>query len=159
LNYSNSTYAKNPGSFALQVHKGYAIDVRFKNIMILQGCGDSKSPNYDGEYVQGFPKQPAVYQDDGSCTASSASPAAAPQAPSLARYLGIPVRDGVSVGLEVRFPGRNALDISGLDGRSVFSGSAPGANTYRLSARIKPGLHFVKLTAGGRVLRGRILIP
>lgn len=34
-NYTNSTYAKNPGSCALQVHKDYAIDIRFKNIMIL----------------------------------------------------------------------------------------------------------------------------
>jgi hypothetical protein len=69
------------------------------------------------------------------------------------------MRDGSGVGLEVRFPGRNALEIAGLDGRNVFSGSAQGAATYRLSGGIKPGLYFVKLDAGGQVLRGRILIP
>ncbi|MDB5051218.1 MAG: hypothetical protein JWO30_4289 [Fibrobacteres bacterium] len=159
VNYATSTYAKNPGSFALQVHEGYAIDIRFRNIMLLQGCGDAASPNYDGAFVQGFPKQPAVYQDNGTCTGTSVAKSATGPDGSLARYLGSPVRMGGAVGLEVSFPGPHSLEIIGLDGRSVFSGSAPGANSYRLSSRIKPGIYFARLAAEGRTALRRILIP
>lgn len=159
VNYTTSAHAKNPGAFALQVHEGYAIDIRFRNIMILAGCGDPASPNYDGAFVSGFPKQPAVYQDDGSCRAApTAAPRLRPEE-SLARYLGIPVRSGSAAELEVSFPGPHTLAIAGLDGRLVFSGSAPGAKRYRLSDRIKPGIYFAKLAAGGRTAQRRILVP
>ncbi|GEM_PF-2947958 len=158
VNYTTSTHAKNPGSFALQVHEGYAIDIRFKNIAILQGCGDAKSANYDGDFVQGFPKQPAVYQDDGSCNGTSLERGAS-AGESPASYLGDPQRSGGAVSVAVSYPGRHSLEIVGLDGRTVFSGSAPGANIYRLSDRVKPGLYFAKLAMGGRTAQRRLLIP
>jgi hypothetical protein len=160
-NYSNSTYAKNPGSFALQVHEGYAIDVRFKNVMILQGCNDPKSPNYGGDFVPGFPKQPAVYQDDGSaCSTSSLNGRVNGLAKAKpASYLGAPQRFGDGVSLTVSYPGPNSLEVLALDGRSLFSGSAPSAFSYRLSPRTQSGLYFVKITTGGRTGWQRVLVP
>lgn len=155
-NYTNSTYAKLPGSFGLQVHEGYEIDIRFRNIMILEGCNDPQSPNYDGAFVQGFSKQPAVYQDNGSCAGTAVAPS--PSGPGAA-HLGTPQRTGEGVSLEVSFPGPHSLEILGLDGRAIFTGSAPGANAYRLSAQARPGVYFARLVAGGKSSIQRILIP
>jgi len=46
-----------PGRFGLQIHAGQLpMDVRFKNISILEGC-----PTTDPAFVAGLPLQPAVY--------------------------------------------------------------------------------------------------
>jgi hypothetical protein len=161
-NYGNSAYAKNPGSFALQVHKGYAIDVRFKNIMILEGCGDATSPNYDGAFVQGFPKQPAVYQDNSSCSGTGVESGAADGSGEAARFLGSPRLNGGHIELDAMVQGPNDLEIRAPDGRIVFAGSAPGAHVYRLSQRIEPGIYFARLStggSGGSVVSRRILVP
>jgi hypothetical protein len=154
-NYSNSTNAKNPGSFALQVHEGYAIDIRFRNIMILEGCGDAAKPGYDGEFVQGFPKQPAVYQDNATCSGAGLRDGQA----SPARYLGDARRTGSGIELAASCPGGNSLEIRALDGRLIFSGSAPGAYVYRLSGRLESGLYYARLTSKGGTENRRILIP
>jgi hypothetical protein len=155
-NYTNSAYAKQPGSFALQVHKDYAIDVRFRNIMILEGCGDALSPNYDGDFVQGFAKQPAVYQDNASCAGTGTRRRTAGDA---AHYLGTPRLNGSAVELAAACTGANTLEIRGLDGRTVFSGSAPGAHVYRLARAIGPGLYYARLSTGAAVESRRILVP
>jgi hypothetical protein len=154
-NYTNSTYANQTGSLALQVHKGYAIDVRFKNIMILEGCGDAASPNYDGAFVQGFAKQPAVYQDNATCNGTGLRPGAE----GAPRQIGVPRRIGSGVELDVASPGPNALEIRSLAGSLVFSGSAPGAHIYRFSRRMEPGLYYARLSAHGTVESRRILVP
>jgi hypothetical protein len=154
-NYTGSKYTNRTGSFALQVHKGYAIDVRFKDIMILEGCGDASKPGYDGEFVQGMSKQPAVYQDNQSCNGAGVrGDAGAP-----ARYLGQARRTGAGVELASDCPGANALEIRALDGRLIFSGSAPGAHVYRLTGPMESGLYYARLTSKDGTENRRILIP
>lgn len=147
--YTGSAYANRPGSFALQVHKDYAIDVRFKDIAILTGCGDKASPAYGGDFVAGLPKQPAVYQDDGSCAASGIG-----KAGKLSGYLASPRAGAGGWRIEVSFPGPNALELIAPDGRTAFSGSAPGPMAY--SPRVAPGVYLAVLKAGGAAASRRV---
>ncbi|MDB5105413.1 MAG: hypothetical protein JWP91_3102 [Fibrobacteres bacterium] len=162
-NYTGSEPAKLPGSFALQVHEGYAIDVRFKGIMILAGCGDAASPRYDGEFVPGFPRQPAVYQDDGSCGGTGLEQGGRGGLKGLeglayAPHLGMPRRIGNTLELAATCEGPNTLDILTLDGRAVFNGTAPGAHVYRLAARMEAGLYLARLTTLRGTESRRILV-
>ena len=154
-NYTNSRYADQTGSFALQVHRDYAIDVRFKDIMILEGCGNSASPFYDGDFVQGFPKQPAVYQDNASCTGTETRLVSWEKS----SWLGAPRRTGTGIELEAVVAGPNVLEVRALDGTLVFSGSAPGAHVYRLSRNLQSGIYFARLSARGALESRRILVP
>ena len=149
--YSAAIYMQKPGSFALQVHKDYAIDVRFKDIAILTGCGDRTSPLYPGDYVEGLPLQPAVYQNGGTCETSTRP---AGRQGKLAGYLSGP-RGG---SLEVAYPGAHTLELADVDGRIVFSASAPGPMAYALKS-VKPGVYLARLDAGGETAARRILVP
>jgi hypothetical protein len=155
-NYTNSTHVKSPRAFALQVHKDYAIDVRFKDIAILEGCGNPASPNYDGASVAGLAKQPAVYQDNGSCAGTAVSPAESRDA--LLKSLGNPLRRDGATHVEVSHDGPHALEVFSPEGRSLFSGSSPRAQAYRLSASLR-GLVFVRLSAEGQAVTRRLVLP
>lgn len=155
-NYTTGQYSKDPGQIALQVHKGYAIDIRFKAIEILEGCNDPASPAYGGATVPGMPKQPAVYQDNGDCAGTGA---AWREDGKLAGYLGHARREGGAAVIEVGHPGPHALEILDLRGRAVFSGSAPGPHAWSLGPSVRAGLHWVRLTAGRETLVRKILIP
>ncbi len=153
--YTASTYVQKPGSFALQVHKDYAIDVRFKDIAVLTGCPDKTLPGYGGDNVDGLPLQPAVYQDDGSCKELGARAA---RAGKLAGYMDLQSGGSGGARLQVSYPGAHAVELAGLDGRIVFSGSAPGPMAYGLGS-VKPGVYLAELQAGGSVAARRILVP
>lgn len=159
--YTATTYAKNPGAFALQVHKDYAIDVRFKDIAILTGCGDKASAAYGGDFVAGMPKQPAVYQDDGSCqgtgTVTPGSGARAGRAGKLSGYLAGPRPGAMGWVIEASCPGANTLELIAPDGRVAFSGSAPGPMAY--SPRVKPGVYLAVLKAEGATASRRVWMP
>lgn len=152
--YTTTTYAKNPGSFALQVHKDYVIDVRFKDIAILSGCGDKTSAAYGGDFVAGLPKQPAVYQDDGSCAGTGIGVG---KPGKLSGYLSGPRPGAHGWVIEATCPGANTLDLIAPDGRTAFSGSAPGPMAY--APRVKPGVYLAVLKAEGATASRRVWMP
>jgi hypothetical protein len=155
-NYTTSIYAQLPGQFALQVHEGYPIDVRFKNIMILEGCGDPKSKLYDGETVSGFSKQPAVYQENGTCNTLGNRM----EKGELKFRLGIKIqRLGNIVDLEINEPRPHNVSVYALDGRILLCGSAPTKNTYALAGPVQSGIYVVKLVVGNQATWQKVFIP
>jgi hypothetical protein len=155
-NYSTNTFIKNPGKIGLQIHGGQAImDVAFKNIMILEGCGDATKPGYDGATVAGLKDQPAVYQDNKSCDPVGV----ADKRESLKTHIGEVIRSGKAVSLRISYPGAHTLEIISMDGKVVFSGSSPTAFEYRLSGIRNPGLYVARIKADNINATQRILVP
>jgi hypothetical protein len=155
--YTGTQLAQAAGQFGLQIHSGQQnMDVRFKDIAILEGCGNSTAPAYDGANVAGMNFQPAVYQDNGTCTVSNLP---SDQPGALAGYFGGLKAEMGRVELQITFPKANSLDIINLDGKTVFSGSAPGAHTYKVNSRLESGIYFAKLHVGNNVASKKILIP
>ena len=155
--YTGNPLAQNPGQFGLQIHGSQPqMDVRFKSIMILTGCGDATKPGYDGEFVTGMAKQPAVYQDNGTCTATGVEEGGSAK---LATYIGKVSQNGRIVSLNISYPGAHTLEIISLDGKTVFSGSSPTAFEYRISGIRNAGLYIARIKAENHVASQRILVP
>jgi hypothetical protein len=156
-NFSSNQYIAKPGRIGLQIHGGQAqMDVAFKNIFILEGCGDATKPGYDGAFVPGLPKQPAFYQDNGTCT-SSGIEETGPSA--LRSHVGRVNRAGKELTMKISYPGAHTLEIISLNGKVVFSGSAPATFVYHISGIREPGIYVAKFTAGKSMVSQRILIP
>lgn len=149
---------KNAGKFALQIHDGQpAMDVAFKNISILEGCGDTASANYDGKNIPGLPEQPAVYQNSAeNCAGTSIE---APAEYNLKGYIGALNNGANGMTLRISYPGAHSLEIISVKGKVVFSGSAPSAFEYRINNHPKPGIYFAKVQAGKHIATQRIAIP
>lgn len=155
-NYVGTALINTPGNFGLQIHGGQRpMDVRFKNIAILEGCGDAAKPGFDGAFVKGLPKQPAVYQDNSSCNSSSLEDGA-PASP--ARHFGALKRDGAEMSLEIKHAGANSLEIVSLGGRTLFSGTAPGAHAYTFTAPSQAGVYLAKIRTREGFASRKILI-
>jgi hypothetical protein len=132
------------------------MDVRFKDIAILEGCGDSKSANYDGDFLAGFPRQAAVYRDNGTCAGVGIADG---RGASGDRFPGrVERRDGRIV-VEVRGGGTHAFELLSLEGRVLFSGGSPGDRTYEVTRPLPRGVYFAVLRKGGTSLRRAVAIP
>jgi hypothetical protein len=155
--YTGNPLAQNPGQFGLQIHGGQPqMDVRFKNIMILEGCGDATSKNYDGAFVTGLSKHPAIYQDNNSCNPVDINESAAEK---LSGYIGKVNLNGKNLVLNITYPGSHTLEIVSLKGKVVFSGSAPTAFEYHISGPRESGVYIARIKADNHVASHRILIP
>ncbi|MDB5051022.1 MAG: hypothetical protein JWO30_4093 [Fibrobacteres bacterium] len=155
--YSDNAGSATPGVFGLQIHELQPkMDIHFKNIMILTGCGDTKSPKYDGATVAGMPEQLATYQDDGSCATSSLGTGTKVD---LRPYFGAIFFESGKLAMEIRYPGEHSLNIINLNGKSVFSGTATSARTYRINRGLDAGIYFAKLSAGTASTTEKIVIP
>ncbi len=155
--YADNSGSAAPGVFGLQIHEQQPkMDIHFKNIMILTGCGDKQSAKYDGDFVTGFPEQPAVYQDNGSCVGTSLE---SKGKTDLRPYIGRFEVDAGKSSLEIRYPGKHSLDIIDLHGKTVFSGSAATGYKYHFSRPLKAGIYFAKLSANGSVSASKIVVP
>jgi hypothetical protein len=131
------------------------MDVSFKDIAILEGCGDATKPGYDGAFVKGLGEQPAVYLDNGTCAGVGIKGANSVAEKSLGKM----VLEAGNLSLEITYAGANSLDIVDLHGKIVFSGSAPGAHTYHVARKLNAGIYFAKISAGkGRSTR-KLLVP
>ncbi len=151
------TFADKPGRFALQIHNGQkTMDVAFKDIAILTGCGDASKPGFDGAFVAGLPEQPAVYKDNNTCTSTSTHAA---QKTDLNLFFGNMAIQSGKLGLEITYPGSHSLDIINVHGKTVFSGSAPAAHTYEVTKKLDAGIYIVKLHAGNAAASRKILVP
>jgi hypothetical protein len=149
--YGSTTtpHADKPGRFALQIHNGQkAMEVAFKNIAILEGCGDPTKPGYDGATLPGLPSQPAVYQDNGTCNPTSIGKDGKID---LKPYIGAYKLDDSRASMEIRFPGNHTLDIIDIHGKHVFTGSSAQAHTYGFARPFKAGVYFARLSAGGSI--------
>jgi hypothetical protein len=155
-NYADNSGSATPGVFGLQIHEQQPkMDIHFKNIMILTGCGDAASPRYDGATVAGLPEQPAVYQDNGTCTATGIEEGKA----DLRPYFGNISVEAGKLTMQIKYPGEHTLDIINLNGKTVFSGSATAANKYQLNRTLEAGVYFAKLHAGKSVATEKIILP
>jgi hypothetical protein len=140
---SNGKLAQNPGAFGLQIHEGQPhMDVAFKNIAILTGCG-TPGPGYDGDFVAGLPEQPAVYESNGCPAGTRLSGSEGEAAPAFGR----PIRSGRTLSIPILSPRAHTVEIISLSGRVIFSGSAPGSHVYQLSNPPEPGLYVARLKA------------
>lgn len=145
-----------PGRIGLQVHGGQKnMDVSFKNIAILEGCGDSTSQNYDGKLVAGSTTQPAVYQNNNTCTGVKTL---AEVKESLAKSISKVKTDAGALSVNVTYPQAHTFDILTLQGKVIFSGAAPGPHEYRLALAPKPGIYFARLTSSTHSANKRILV-
>jgi hypothetical protein len=154
--YSGSQSAT-PGLFGLQIHEQQPkMDVHFKNIMILTGCGETASPRYDGATVAGLPEQPAIYQDNGTCIASGIGNVEQAQ---MLKYIGSVKLDGNRISLNVSYPGEHTLEIVSLRGKVVFSGSAPIGRDYQISSIKNHGIYVARIKTKTQFASKRIVIP
>ena len=145
--YTGSPIIVNPGKFGLQIHMGQLpMDVRFKNIALLEGCGDSTSAKYDGKFVPGLTKQPAVYKDNGTCAGTPIVPNQS--GINTSRYIDGGKRIGNELLLQVRYPGAHELELTSLRGKLIFSASSPSAKEYRISLPQGPGVYLARLKTG-----------
>jgi hypothetical protein len=156
--YDNSPIIVNPGRLGLQIHAGQLpMDVRFKNISILEGCGDSTSARYDGKFVAGFSKHPAVYQDNGTCAGTPIAPSQSGGV-DASRYIGAGKRIGSELLLQVSYAGAHELELTSLRGRTVFSASSPYAKEYRISLPAGPGVYLARLKTGTLTVARKIAV-
>lgn len=154
-NYTGNAQIKNPGLLGLQIHGGQAImDVAFKNIMILTGCGDATKPGFDGANVPNLASQPAVYQDNNTCAGTGIADAS-----ELRKHIGEIAMDGSNARLKISYPGAHTLEIISLDGKVVFSGSSPAAFEYNLSGIRNAGIYVARVKADKHVATQRIVVP
>ena len=152
--YDAAPVIVNPGRFGLQIHGGQTqMDVRFKRIQILEGCGNPASPNYDGAFVAGLPIHPAVYRDNGTCTGTPVAPGARPD-PS--RYIGAGERLGEDWVVRVLRPGPHDFELISVRGQVVFSASHPTAKDYHIPAR--PGVYVAKVKTEGVAVARKIVV-
>ncbi|HKP96036.1 MAG TPA: family 16 glycoside hydrolase [Fibrobacteria bacterium] len=155
--YDKTPVINEPGRFGLQVHAGQQhMNVAFKNIMILQGCNDSTSANYDGKFVAGSTTQPAVYQDNGSCAGVATKGEIQAK---MQEAIGTVKSEGGTLSVKVSHRKAHSFDIISLHGKVVFSGSAPGPFEYRISNPLKPGVYFARISSGSYSANKRILVP
>lgn len=156
-NYTNISVINTPGQFGLQIHGGQTqMDVRFKDIQILEGCNDSTSVNYDGKWVPGTSnKHPAFYQNNGTCTGTGIEPDKARNG----LYFGKMTPSGNGLELEIKYPGAHSLDIINLDGKIVFTGSAPSAHLYHVRKRLDAGIYLARIVVDGKSASRKIVIP
>jgi hypothetical protein len=157
-NYLSNAYIKDPGKFGLQIHAGQPqMDVAFKNIFILEGCGDATKPAYDGAFVAGLPEQPAVYQNSATNCNVTDIKAGGPEA--LRQYIGQVVQNGNVLSLKIGYPGAHTLELVSLNGKVVFSGSSPTAFEYRISGIRNPGIYVARIKAENVIASQRVLVP
>jgi hypothetical protein len=156
--YDDIGVVNTPGNLGLQIHGGQRpMDVRFKNIAILEGCTDNTKPGFDNvASVPGLAKQPAVLQHNPAlCNPSAIGGAGSP----LRGRLGAVTRNGDRLEVEVTHPGDHVLEVVSLEGRTVFSGSAPAAHVYRFAAPARAGVYLATLKADGRTASRKIVVP
>lgn len=156
-NYVDIAVVNSSGQFGLQIHGSQEkMDVRFRDIAILTGCNDSTSSKYDGKFVAGTSnKHPAYYQDNGGCTASSLDA----RQPGLQEYFGMVSTKASGMDLEITYPGAHSLDIINLDGKIVFSGSAPSTHSYHVRRKLESGVYFAMLRADTKSASRKIIVP
>ncbi len=155
--YTGNVLAQNPGQFGLQIHGGQTVmDVRFKNIMILEGCGDATSANYDGATIAGLTSHPAVYQDNNTCNVVDVNKNGSIK---ISKYIGEVTRSGNTLALKISYPGAHTLEIISLQGKIVYSGSAPTSFEYHISGPREAGIYVARIKAENHVGSQRILIP
>jgi hypothetical protein len=154
--YTSNPVVNAPGRLGLQIHDGQnPMNVRFKRIAILEGCGNASSPNYDGAFVAGLPKQPAVYQDNGSCVGTPVRPGGGGDA---ARSIGAARRIGsdLIVGIQAE---HHAFELVSLQGRVLFSAFHPAAKEYHIPVPARPGVYVAKVkTKTGSAVR-KLVVP
>ncbi len=154
-NYTSAPVVVNPGRFGLQIHAGQLpMDVRFKHIQILEGCGDTTSARYDGAFVAGLTKQPAVYVDNGTCAAL----AVADPDRDASRYIGAAERMGSEWVVKVRTPGAHDFELVSLRGQVVFSASNPSARDYHIPSA-RPGVYVAKVKTKTFSVARKIVVP
>ncbi|HAO98858.1 MAG TPA: hypothetical protein DCQ83_02305 [Fibrobacteres bacterium] len=158
-NYTSSPIIVNPGKFGLQIHAGQLpMDVRFKNIALLEGCGDSTSARYDGKFVPGLTKQPAVYKDNGTC--AGGSPISSSESNhDASRYIGAATRSGNELVLPVLQAGARQLEVSSLRGQVLFSVLNPVAKEYRIPVSAAPAVYVARLQTGSASVVRKIAVP
>ncbi len=119
------------------------MDVRFKNIAILQGCGDATKPGYDGNLVPNLTKQPAVYLDNGTCDGTPVLSGKAEQ--DGLHFIRVSKQGSNPLRVHVLYPGEHTLELVTLDGQIVFSAANPMAKEYTLSMPLERGIFFAKV--------------
>lgn len=155
--YTKSPSIARPGRFALQIHEGMVMDVKFKDIALLEGCGDINSVNYDGNFVSGLPKQAAVYRDNGTCSGLGASGSQRTQA--AGSFLGRVERRGAALSLDVTATGYHAFELRTLDGKLVFSAASPGPRAYTVTRALPRGVYLAVLRSGNAYSRRTVALP
>jgi hypothetical protein len=158
-NYSPArTFADKPGRFAMQIHNGQvSMDVAFKDIFILEGCGDSTSANFDGGTVTGLTEQPAVYANSAANCAVTGT--VGQTKADLRKFIGPATFVGKEMALRVDYPGANTLEIVSVKGKVVFSGSSPTAIEYHLTTPSQAGIYFAKIKTKTGIASQKIIVP
>lgn len=156
-NYANVNVINTPGNLGLQIHGGQRpMDVRFKNIAILEGCTDQTKPGYDAaQFVTGLAKQPAVYQSNPSLCEVTEVEAAEKRA---ATWFGPILRQGREMNLQVAYQGAHSLEIVSLQGKVVFSASSPTAQTYHFTPPSQAGIYWAKIKSKEGVASRKIIV-
>jgi hypothetical protein len=158
---TNSNFAtiQNKNKFGLQIHGGQAnMDVRFKNIAILEGCGDSTSAQYAGAFVQGLPKHPAVYRDNGDCAIVPVKPGSGRTSPDAAPYLSLGQQSGSNLVFTVRHAGARRLEVVSPSGQVVYSVLNPSAKEYRVPVPAGAGIYVARLQTNAFTVARRIAV-
>ncbi len=156
--YDNSPIIVNPGRLGLQIHAGQLpMDVRFKNIAILEGCGDSTSAKYDGKFSPGLTKQPAVYQDNGSCAGGTSI--APDHSADASHYVGAEKRVGSELILPILQTGVRQLELVSLRGQVLYSVLNPTVKEYRIPVSAAPAIYLIKLQTNSASLVRKIAVP
>ncbi len=156
--YDASPIIVNPGRLGLQIHAGQLpMDVRFKSISILEGCGDSTSAKYDGKFVLGFTKQPAVYQDNGTCAGTAIASGAVDR--DVSHYVGAVKRVGSEMVLPLLRSGVQQLEIVSLRGQVLFSVLNPTVKEYHIPVSAAPAVYVAKLQTRSASLVRKIAVP
>lgn len=156
FDYTPYGMVNTPGQFGLQIHGGQnPMNVAFRDIAILEGCND-EGPNKDtAQFVAGLPKQPAVYQHNAAACVGTSVAEGSP-APA---HFGKITRSGNQLEVAVDFPGDHALELVNLQGKVVFSGTAPGSHDYRIDIPSQSGIYLAKIRANNQVASRKIVIP
>lgn len=155
--YTGTPLAQAMGQFGLQIHSGQQnMDVRFKDIAILEGCGNAASPNFDGANVSGLSFQPAVYQDNNTCASTGVLENGTV---ALGSYFGTMKAEKGLLELKINYPGSHTLDIINLNGKIVFSGSSPNSRTYKVGSKLESGIYFAKIQAKGNSASRKVVVP
>jgi hypothetical protein len=157
---ANFAVIQNPGRFGLQIHGGQTtMDVRFKNIAILEGCGDTASAQYDGAFVAGLPKHPAVYRDNGGCVPAAIDPGSSGAFDrDASRYLSRGKQVGSELVVSVLQTGASRFEIVSPTGRVVFSVLNPAAKEYRIPLSSVSGIYLARLQTNTSSIARRIVV-
>lgn len=156
-NYVGTALINTPGNLGLQIHGGQRpMDIRFKNIAILEGCTDQTKPGYDAaQFVTGLPKQPAVYQNNAALCEVTAVEA---NEKRVAAYFGSIGREGARMSLQVAYAGNHSLEITNLQGKVVFSASSPTSQEYHFATPSQAGVYLAKIKTKEGMASRKIIV-